>query len=261
MSSRSKATAELKERAKYLNSYEQICVAEVDAYNRENDEALTIKEARGLQKSGLIRGVLSYLSFDDYMDSVSPERVVKRKTREKQREVREAFQSLPLRERLKLHALSDVALVLKAHAQNLEQLEAELELEMEDENGMGDVLMIEQLRERTEYLLRRHRAVFHQNPSKKALMDHVKALQARADELESQNKTLREGMIKVNADAKEHERKMYLAMDKADACWSIIELFMAEVDLKELCSGSKGHFKGAYEAAENLRVSVAKSNT
>ena len=40
------------------------------------------------------------------------------------------------------------------------------------------------LRKRTAFLLIDHRRVFNQNPSKRALMDHIKALQARVDELE-----------------------------------------------------------------------------
>ena len=40
------------------------------------------------------------------------------------------------------------------------------------------------LRKRTAFLLIEHRRVFNQNPSKRALMDHIKALQDRVDTLE-----------------------------------------------------------------------------
>ncbi|NLY14573.1 MAG: hypothetical protein GXZ10_13280 [Gammaproteobacteria bacterium] len=40
------------------------------------------------------------------------------------------------------------------------------------------------LRKRTAFLLIDHRRVFNQNPSKRALMDHIKLLQDRVDELE-----------------------------------------------------------------------------
>lgn len=40
------------------------------------------------------------------------------------------------------------------------------------------------LRKRTAYLLIDHRRVFNQNPFKRALMDHIKALQDRVDVLE-----------------------------------------------------------------------------
>ena len=40
------------------------------------------------------------------------------------------------------------------------------------------------LRKRTAFLLIDHRRVFNQNPSKRALMDHIKALQDRVDILE-----------------------------------------------------------------------------
>ena len=41
-----------------------------------------------------------------------------------------------------------------------------------------------ELRKRTAFLLIDHRRVFNQNPSKRALMDHIKALQERVDVLE-----------------------------------------------------------------------------
>ena len=40
------------------------------------------------------------------------------------------------------------------------------------------------LRKRTAFLLIEHKRVFNQNPSKRALMDHIKALQDRVDALE-----------------------------------------------------------------------------
>lgn len=40
------------------------------------------------------------------------------------------------------------------------------------------------LRKRTVFLLIEHRRVFNQKPSKRALMDHIKALQERVDVLE-----------------------------------------------------------------------------
>ena len=40
------------------------------------------------------------------------------------------------------------------------------------------------LRKITAFLLIDHRRVFNQNPSKRALMDHIKALQERVDALE-----------------------------------------------------------------------------
>lgn len=40
------------------------------------------------------------------------------------------------------------------------------------------------LRKRTAFLLIEHKRVFNQNPSKRALMDHIKALQDRVDILE-----------------------------------------------------------------------------
>ena len=40
------------------------------------------------------------------------------------------------------------------------------------------------LRKRTAFLLIEHKRVFNQNPSKRALMDHIKALQDRVDDLE-----------------------------------------------------------------------------
>lgn len=40
------------------------------------------------------------------------------------------------------------------------------------------------LRKRTTFLLIDHKRVFNQNPSKRALMDHIKELQARVDDLE-----------------------------------------------------------------------------
>lgn len=46
----------------------------------------------------------------------------------------------------------------------------------------GDVM--NKLRKRTAFLLIDHRRVFNQNPSKRALMDHIKALQDRVDVLE-----------------------------------------------------------------------------
>lgn len=40
------------------------------------------------------------------------------------------------------------------------------------------------LRKRTAFLLIEHKKVFNQNPAKLVLMDHIKALQHRVDELE-----------------------------------------------------------------------------
>ena len=40
------------------------------------------------------------------------------------------------------------------------------------------------LRKRTAFLLIDHRRIFNQNPSKRALMEHIKALQGRVDALE-----------------------------------------------------------------------------
>ena len=43
-----------------------------------------------------------------------------------------------------------------------------------------------ELRKRTAFLLVEHKRVFNQNPSKRALMDHIKALQGRVDALETE---------------------------------------------------------------------------
>ena len=40
------------------------------------------------------------------------------------------------------------------------------------------------LRERTAFFLIEHKRTFNQNPSKRSLMYHIKALQSRVDELE-----------------------------------------------------------------------------
>lgn len=48
-----------------------------------------------------------------------------------------------------------------------------------------------ELRKRTAFLLIDHKRIFNQNPSKRALMDHIKALQYRVDELEK----IAEGVI------------------------------------------------------------------
>lgn len=40
------------------------------------------------------------------------------------------------------------------------------------------------LRKRTAFLLVNHRRIFSQNPSKRSLMEHIKALQGRVDVLE-----------------------------------------------------------------------------
>ena len=47
------------------------------------------------------------------------------------------------------------------------------------------------LRKRTAFLLIDHKRIFNQNPSKRALMDHIIALQDRVDELEK----IAEGVI------------------------------------------------------------------
>ncbi len=46
--------------------------------------------------------------------------------------------------------------------------------------------MSQELKDQTKYLLRGHRAIFNQNPSKEDLMKHITALQTRVDELSAQ---------------------------------------------------------------------------
>lgn len=111
--------------------YNQQCLAEVDAWNRANDDDLTIEDARDKG------GILTHPSFDEYMDWKYPERVAARRRRAAQAEMRQRFASLPLRDRLRVTALHEVIALLKQHAANLEELERALEIEMEMEEGLG----------------------------------------------------------------------------------------------------------------------------
>lgn len=119
-----------KQLAKEFEFYERTCAAEVDAWNRVNDDDLTIEEARSA-------GKLKNPSFDDYLDWKYPARVTARNKRVAQAKVRENFLSLSLTERLRYIAMKELVGVLRVHAQNLEEIEQALELEMEYEEGEG----------------------------------------------------------------------------------------------------------------------------
>lgn len=132
-----KITAEQKQRSRDLQFYEKQCLAEVDKYNRDNDEDWTVGDIRENAKVSGTPKILTHVSFEDFLDDKYPERVAKRNRRAAQREMRENFLSLPLRERLKVNAVSELTLLIRQHGENLAQLEAEFELEIEDESGMG----------------------------------------------------------------------------------------------------------------------------
>lgn len=60
------------------------------------------------------------------------------------------------------------------------------------------------LRKRTAFLLIEHKRVFNQNPAKRDLMDHIKALQERVDTLEK--------IIKENELCQQHLKMQKLAI-------------------------------------------------
>lgn len=116
--------------SKELARYEKLCASEIDNYNRERDTDYTITEARK-------HDLLTHRTFDDYLDSKYPDRVAQRRKRQAQRQARADFLNKPLSERIRYQAVSELAGALRVHAENLKEIEAVLEAELEEENGMG----------------------------------------------------------------------------------------------------------------------------
>lgn len=58
------------------------------------------------------------------------------------------------------------------------------------------------LRERTKYLLTEHKKVFNQNPAKRVLMDHIKLLQGRVDTLEKSDEVPQKSLPDLEVDTK-----------------------------------------------------------
>jgi hypothetical protein len=127
-----KMTDESRRLTKDMKIYEDLCVAEVDVHNRENDDDCTVAEAR---KS---RNFLTYPTFDDYLNDKYPERARRQARREAQAKAREEFMTLPLSQRFKFQAISEMAGCLRIHSENMKELDSALEEEMEQEMGMGD---------------------------------------------------------------------------------------------------------------------------
>lgn len=117
-----------------INEYARLCSVEVDVYNRKNGEGFTIYEAR---KAGL----LSYNSFDAYLEFKEPGMFRKRRERAQRAKVEQVRATMPLRDRLKLVAVADLTLVLKAYQRHLEDLEAEMaalqEIEWNEQMQVG----------------------------------------------------------------------------------------------------------------------------
>jgi len=125
-----------KQLARDLAEFNQICVAEIDTYNRQHDDDMTVAEALAEKDS---TELLSFSSFDDFLDDKYPERVRKRARKEAKAAVLVGIMSMPLRQRLRIAALSELWQLLKNHADNLVEFEAALEdeLEEEDEGSFG----------------------------------------------------------------------------------------------------------------------------
>jgi len=125
-----------KQLARDLAEFNQICVAEIDTYNRQHDDDMTVAEALAEEDS---TELLSFSSFDDFLDDKYPERVHKRARTSAKAAVLAEIMSMPLRQRLRISALSELWQLLKNHADNLVEFEAafEDELEEEDEGSFG----------------------------------------------------------------------------------------------------------------------------
>jgi hypothetical protein len=125
-----------KQLARDLAEFNQICVAEIDTYNRQHDDDMTVAEALAEKDS---TELLSFSSFDDFLDDKYPERVRKRARTSAKAAVLAEIMSMPLRQRLRISALSELWQLLKNHADNLVEFEAafEDELEEEDEGSFG----------------------------------------------------------------------------------------------------------------------------
>jgi hypothetical protein len=67
-----------------------------------------------------------------------PERARRQARREAQAKAREEFMTLPLSQRFKFQAISEMAGCLRIHSENMKELDSALEEEMEQEMGMGD---------------------------------------------------------------------------------------------------------------------------
>jgi hypothetical protein len=115
-----------KQVAKYLKEYENLCLSEADAYNRKTDNAITVTEAKD-------SGLITYKTFENFLDMKDPERVTRRRQKELQVQRRENFISRPLSERLYWIALSELKGCLRVHAGNLQEIEDAMEIEMESE--------------------------------------------------------------------------------------------------------------------------------
>src|SRR5680860_725499 len=109
----------LRELSDEIRRYEQICLAETDDYNRANDEAFSVQGARA---SGL--GILTYANMDAYFDYLRPERIQRRARRRTQAKTRSIFMALPLSERIRFQAMSELGGALRVHARNMSELEA-----------------------------------------------------------------------------------------------------------------------------------------
>jgi len=125
-----------KQLARDLAEFNQICVAEVDTYNRKHDDDMTVSEVLA-KKRGRFDDFLTFKSFDDFLDDKYPERVHKRARKDAQAAVLVGIMSMPLRQRMRIAALSELRQLLKNHADNLVEFEAAFEDELEDDMGMG----------------------------------------------------------------------------------------------------------------------------
>lgn len=120
-----------KQVAKELTRYNDYLRVTTDNHNRDNDDDLTVAEA---QKNP---SIVNLGSFNDWLEDRYPQIKKRRLRKEAQQRAREEYMQLPLSERIRFQALSEMAGALRVHADNLKEIEAELEAEMEDEAGMG----------------------------------------------------------------------------------------------------------------------------
>lgn len=110
--------------------YMREVAAEADNYNRLNNTEFTASELQS-------RRLLKFNTFEDYLCHKYPGYARTMEAWHRQEALRQRLLHLPLRERLRREALFTLTRVVRAHANNLQQMEAELELELELEGCTG----------------------------------------------------------------------------------------------------------------------------
>lgn len=119
--------------------FAQICIVELDAWNRAHDQDLTMSEARAVQAGGKEK-IFTHLSLNDYMYGPGHETAGKRLRALAMAQLA-AYYALPLSERLRRQAICELIGALTVHKDNLEEFEAqvaaEMEIELEEEMGVG----------------------------------------------------------------------------------------------------------------------------